>query len=768
MDISENKSMIGKSIPKFDSIYAATGKTIYLEDLKIPGMLHAKVLRSPVAHANIVSIDVSEALKIEGVEAIITAEDTPKIPFVGISSFKANKFPLCVKKVRNIGDEVAAVAAIDEKTAQKALSLIKVEYEELPSVFTVEEALKEGAALVHEESKNNIASHNIHTFGNPEVAFENADFIVENTYTVPKVVSASMQPHGAIASYGIGGDVTLYTSCQTITGYQRALARTLDLPMNRVKVINLAVGGGFGNKTHILALEPIAALLSKKAGKPVRLIYTRQEEFTSTRTRYAMEIKIKSGVSKEGKIIARSAVVKTDNGAYNNKAQAITNLTCNRIGNLYRIPNIRTEAFVVYTNNQQSGALRGWGGPQAHFAIESHMDVIAEKIGMDRLKLRLINANQTGDVTAWGWKITSCGLSECLKKAAHAIDLGNKPPKQNYPLFQGKGIASAVHTGAGSVGTHGAGDFEGCYLKINGDGSVNITVGFVDIGQGVHSTYKQLVSEILGVDFDDITISGNDSDIIPPTMGTWGSRGLYIGGNAITLACNDAKSKMSALAQEILKLSSDEQLVFKNGCVQSGASPEIKIPLTKIVSYSMEKYGEQIISQAVFNPDNVVSPDPITNYGNYCPTYSYAAQAAHVEVDVETGKVKVLSIVAAHDVGKAVNPLLIKGQVDGGVQMGLGYGLFEEVLSDKGAILNSNFHKYKMVNAAEMPNVETILVETNEENGPFGAKGVGEPVTIPTAPAIANAIYDAIGVRIDSIPITPEKILRALKERDKD
>ena len=765
MDTNINTSMIGRSIPKLESIHSATGQTVYLEDFKVPGMLYGKILRSKYPHAKISNIDISEALKLEGVEAIITAEDTPKIPFVGISSTKANKLPLCDKKVRYIGDEVAAVAAVDEKTAEQALTLIKVEYEELPAVFTVEEAMDPRAPKIYEDSDDNIASHFVRKFGDPDLAFKQADYVFEDVFTVPKVVSCAMQPHGCIASYDIGGHVTLWTGCQGITGFQRTLAKTMNLPMNKVKVINLAVGGAFGNKTHMLAIEPIAAFLSKKARKPVRIVNTRYEEFTTTRTRYAMKIKLKTAVSKEGKLLARDAVVITDNGAYNNKAEAITNLTCNRIGNLYRIPNIRTEAFIVYTNNQQSGALRGWGGPQAHFAIESQMDIIANKLGMDPVKLRLINANKTGDVTAWGWQITSCGLSECISTAAESLGLSEKKLPQTGPKYRGRGIASVVHTGAGSVGTHGAGNFEGVYLKINGDGSIHATVGFVEIGQGILTTYRQLIAEVLGVDMGKISISGNDSDMVPPTMGTWGSRGLYIGGNAIILAAQKAKTQLAKLAEEILDTNAEDGLVFADCKIHCENRPEVSVSLQEVVAYSMQNYGQQIVSEAVFNPDNVVAPDSETNYGNYCPVYSYGAQAVEVEVDIETGKVDVLSIVAAHDVGKAINPLLIEGQVHGGIQMGMGYGLFEEIISDNGLISNPNFHKYKMVNAVEMPKITTFLIETNEKNGPFGAKGVGEPVTIPTAPAIANAIYDAVGVRINSLPITPEKILRALNNK---
>jgi 4-hydroxybenzoyl-CoA reductase alpha subunit len=756
--------MIGERIPKHDGVYMVTGQAKYLEDIKFPNTLFGKILRSPHPHARILSIDTSRALSLKGVEAVITAEDTPRIAFSGISTIAANKLPLCDRKVRFVGDEVAAVAARDENTALRALELIKVQYEVLPAVFDPEEAMQSGGPTCHDDCVDNIATRFVRSFGNTDRGFEEADFIFEDRFTTPRVVSCTLQPHGCLASFDEAGSLTLWTSTQNIGNFHKGLAQTLNMPMNKVVVINTFVGGAFGNKSVILSLEPIAALLAKKARKPVRIVNSREEEFTTTRTRYSMIMYLKTGVTKEGLLIARECRVVTDNGAYNHKGQAITLLTCSRIGNLYRIPNVKAEAYIVYTNNQCGEALRGWGGPQAHFAIESQMDMIAHCLKIDPLQLRLRNANREGDVTAWGWKITSCGLSECLREAAKAVNWDCRMDAKSGSQRRGKGIASVVHTGGGSVGTHGAGNFEGVSLKVNPDGTIQIIVGIVDIGQGLFTAIIQIVSEDLGVPFEDISIAHGNTQVIPATMGTWGSRGVYICGNAARLACTAVREQLFEIASEMLGTTAAGDLWVQHGLICSKSHPEKHVSIRESVAYCLRKYGRIMTGEAVFNPTNANPPDSETGYGNNNPTYSFGAQAAEVEVDMETGKVDVLGIAAAHDVGKAINPSLVEGQIDGGVSMGMGYALFEELQLQDGVTQNSNFHRYKLVNSTEMPPVKTIIVETMDPDGPFGAKGIGEPTTIPTAPAIANAIFDAVGVRIKELPITPEKIIKALKE----
>ncbi len=415
--VNEHETVIGKRIPKIDSVYLATGEAKFLDDVQIPGMLYGKVLRSPHPHARILHIDAGPAARLPGVKAVITAEDTTKIKFCHLP-ITPNKKVLEDETVRFVGEEVAAVAALDEEIAREAVELIRVDYEPLPAVFDPEEAMKPGAPRLYEDCPNNIASHFTRHFGDIEQGFREADEIFDDRFTCPPVLSCTMEPHGCIASFDVSGKLTIWTTTQNPYNTQKALAGILKLPMHNIRVLNTFVGGAFGNKSVILPMEPIAAFLSKKVQKPVKLVNERWEEFIATRTRYAMIISLKTGIRKDGTITAREAKVITNNGAHNNKGPGITLLTCNRIGNLYRIPNSRTEAWVVYTNNQYGDALRGWGGPQAHFAVESQMDIMAEALNMDPLELRLKNANQPGDTTPWGWKITSCGLRECLQEAA--------------------------------------------------------------------------------------------------------------------------------------------------------------------------------------------------------------------------------------------------------------------------------------------------------------------------------------------------------------
>jgi 4-hydroxybenzoyl-CoA reductase subunit alpha len=536
---------IGKRLPKIDSAYLATGEAKYLDDIRLPEMLYGKALRSPHPHAKIQNIDISKAAKLSGVKAVITADDTTKVRFCA-HPITPNKMVLADDRVRFVGDEIAAVAAVDEATAEEALDLIEVEYEMLPAVFDPEEAMEPGAPQIHDDAKNNIASRFVREFGDMGKGFKEADLIVEDRFSCPPVASCTIEPHGCIASLDISGGLTLWTTTQNPYHVQKSLAGVLKMPMHKIRIVTTFVGGAFGNKSAMLPLEPIAVFLAKKANSPVKVVNERSEEFTSTRTRYSMIIYLKTGVKKDGTLSAREAKVITNNGAYNNKASGITFTTCNRIGNFYRVPNVRTEAFIVYTNNQYGGALRGWGGPQAHFALESQMDIIAEALNKDPLELRLKNANQPGDTTPWGWKITSCGLTECLKEAAKKA-AWNYKRKRSGP--RGIGMAAVVHTGGGSMGAaYGGGNFSEVSLKVNSDGTVNVTIGDSEIGQGTETILVQMMAEELGISVEDIKITSRDTDLTPFSLGTWGSRLTFISGNAARRAAEEARLQLFRVA----------------------------------------------------------------------------------------------------------------------------------------------------------------------------------------------------------------------------
>lgn len=754
-------SVIGKRIPKTDARYMATGEAKYLDDIKLPGMLFGKILRSPHSHAKILHVDTSAAEKLQGVGAVITAEDTEKVKFC-VHQVTPNKMALNDDRVRFVGDEVAAVAAVDWVTASEALRLIKVEYEVLPAVFDPEEAMAPGAPRIYEDCENNIAGHFVREFGNIEKGFEEADRIYEDRFSTPMIPSCTLEPHGCIASFDSGGMLSFWVTTQNVWVYQRMLSQVLRIPQNKIRVIGTYVGGGFGNKTGILPQEPIAAFLAKKACKPVKLVNTREEEFTTVRARYSMVVYLKTGVKKDGTITAREAKVITNNGAYNNKGLGISGVTCNRIGNLYRVPNSRTEAFIVYTNNQYGGALRGWGGPQAHFALESQMDIAADDLGLDPLDLRLKNANQTGDTTPWGWEVNSCGLTECLKTAAQKLGWESKR-KQSSP--RGVGIASVLHGGSGSAGIHGAANFAEVFLKMNSDGSLNAILGESDIGQGSNTVIAQIISEVLGVEVEDITITTSDTDVSPPTMGTWGSRVTFIVGNAAIMAAEDIKAQLFEGASQLLKGADPADLRVGGGKIYNQSSPQESVSIGETALYYVRRYGKPPTAKAVYDPPNAGPPDPETGYGNIYAALSWGAHAVEVEVDLKTGKVMVLNVVAAHDVGRAINPMLVEGQIQGGIAMGIGFALIEGAKCKDGHTLTKNFSTHGILNSTDMPALSEHLLETVDPYGPFNAKGIGELSAIPTAPAIANAVHNAIGIRIKDLPITPEKILNELRNR---
>ena len=754
---------IGEKKPRVEAQSLVTGQAIFLDDFELPGTLHGAILRSPHAHARILSIDTKDAERLPGVHAVITAQDTPKIPFCQMP-ITPNKMPLCDNKVRCIGDEVAAVAAVNMATAQEALSLIRVEYEVLPAVYDTRDAMAKGAPIIHDDCPDNVATRFNRSFGKPDEAMAKADHVFEDEFTLPGVVSCSMEPHGCLAHWQADGQLVVYDSTQSINNIHDDLSKCLNIPKHNVRVIALAVGGAFGNKSALLPLEPIAAILSRKTRHPVKIISSRKEEFIASRTRYSMRILLKTGVTNEGVLVARHALILTDNGAYNNKAPGITSVTCSRIGNLYRVPHSKTEAIIVYTNNQYGGAMRGWGGPQAHFAIESQMDIIAHKLKMDPLAFRLKNINQEGDVTPWGWQIKSCGFRECLEQAAANT---SKPFKANEKGgIRAWGFAGGIHTGAGSMGAHGSANFEEVRLDLHTDGSASLTVGVVDMGQGSHTVLAQIAAQALGVTSDLVKVSTPPSDQAPRTMGAWGSRVTFIAGKAVIEAVRKAREEILDLAKEYFEIKDKKQIIITGDIVKLKNGEHRNIRMAALLENAFIKTGKIISTSAIYNPPSSIAPNKKTGYGNPTPAYSFGAHAVEVEVEISTGKVKVLNVVAVHDIGKAINPMIVEGQIHGGVAMGIGYCLFENLGVTNGVIRNDSFAGYKIVNSSEAPKITIGLVETEDAEGPYGAKGVAEMAIIPTAPAIANAIYNAIGVRIKHLPITGERVLRALKKQE--
>ncbi len=746
---------IGKRVPKPDSRDKATGRALYATDLVLPRMLYGKILRSKYPHARILSIDTAKAEKLPGVSCVITAEDTLKI---GYGHGKDN-FPLKFGKVRSLMDEVAAVAARTPEIAAEALELIQVEYEELPGVFDPFDAMKEDAPLIHENRADNLSITYDYMHGNIDKGFEAAKHVVEGRYDLQFIAHSCMGPCASIAEWLPDGTLFMRTPTQVPFLYQRDMAEIVGINGSQVRVEQPYIGGGFGSKLDLYPYEAVAAFLARKAGRPVKIEYDRDEEFKYSPVRSPMVIDIKTGCSKDGHLTVRTALAVSDNGAYNSWGAVTPLVSMQTTSALYRVPNCHFVCKIIYTNNPYGGAMRGFGNPELTFACEVQMDELADLCNIDPLRFRLLNSNQPGDVTGAGLRITTCGLPECLEKSAEEVNWKEKIAKKG--TGSGVGLAGVIHVGGGA--RIYPSDGCGVIVKINDFGRVSVISGSTEIGQGSDTVLSQIVAEELGVPLDTVNLVQADTDVRPWDVGVHASRTTFIAGNAAMLAAREAKQQILAAAAELLK-TPEERLIIRNGVISVQDDPEKSLSLSKVVrSLHFRKGGHVVVGNYYY--------DPPTNHqdkewrGNLSATYGFGAHAVEVEVDEETGVVKVKKVAAAHDIGRVINPIGAEGQVEGGVAMGIGYALTEQMQLDHGRILNPNFTDYKIPTTVDMPEVVPIFVETDDPEGPFGAKGMGEMTMVPTPAAIANAIYQAIGVRIRSLPITPEKVLKALAEK---
>lgn len=756
-EVLKRYAVVGQRLPRVEGRQQATGQASYAADLVLPGMLYARVVRSPYAHARIKKIDTSKAERLPGVKAIVTAEDLPKSR---PASF--GEVPLAAGKVRHVGEAVAAVAAISNDIAVEAASLIKVEYEELPAVFDMEEALKPGAPLVHETARGNIATHAAISRGDVDKGFREADYIVEERFVTRRVTHTCMETQACLASFDASGRLTIQSTAAGVFQARLLFARSTGMPESKIRIIQpLVVGGHFGSKNNPTPAFYIAALLSRKTGLPVKIVNTRQEEFMVTRPRMPVIIDLKVGVKKDGTITAKQTRAIGSTGAYYIPVvYAILLTAASRHDNLYRTENTRTEMTAVFTNDTPVGPMRGLGNPQGHFAMESVMDMLAEKIGMDPLEFRLKNALKKGDVTVHGWEFRSCGLSECLKSAA--ARMAWKKKKADRQPGRGIGIACGLHVS----GRKDAGEFAGAaaFVKVNDDGTVNLISGAGDIGTGAATVLSQICAEELGVRLEDVSMSKADTDSVPYASPPIASRVTLESGNAVRAAAADARNQLFQAVAEKLSVPLKD-LVAREGKIYAGTHPEKAMSIAEAAKAALvRRGGGPVLGRGVY-----VSPqpgtDPKTWYGDAANAYSFAADVAEVQVDRETGEVKVLELAAAQDLGKTINPMLAEGQIEGGLAMGMGYALTEEMVTENGRVASTNFTDYQIARTVDMPPVHPILVETNEPWGPYGAKGVGEVVAVPTAAAIGNAIYDAVGIRLKELPFTPEKVLKALREK---
>ena len=757
-------SVIGKPFPRIESKVKATGEARYAADLKFPGMLYGKILRSPYAHAKIIRIDTSKAEKLPGVKAVVTGKDTigARYGLWRLREETMDEQGLAMDKVRYVGDEVAAVAAVDEDTAIEALNLIDVEYEVLPALLTPDDAVKDGAPEIHEGIKNNISVNRRIEVGDVDKAWGECDYVREDTFKTQVVQHAPMEPCGSVASFDPTGKLTIWTSTQSAYFVQCLLAMALGMREGDIRVIRAFTGGGFGCKLELSGDQFCSALLSKVTGKPVRIIYTRKETFVNSRQKTAMTMKVKTGVKKDGKIHAVEFKTTLDGGAHHSYNVTTTMIT-GILGTLpYRIPNYRYNGRHVYTNLPVTGAMRGHGAMQPVFALDHQLDLIAKEIGVDPVDMRLMNATLPGDVKIPNiCHVSSCGLRESIAGSAERMNWKEKYGK--LPDGHGIGIGSyGFFCGALYNYFNTKRPYAEVWVRVNQDGTVHIFTLMAEIGQGCDTVISMIVAEVLGVKMEDITIKSDDTGIVTGDTGAFSSRTTMMAGNAAKAAAEDARNQLFKAAAAKLGLKVQDALDIKDGRISIHRTGEGMTVAEAAMTHQNANNGAPVLGRGIYTPSSHLNEGTVVS-----PTWSFGSQVIEVEVDKETGQVKVINTATAHDCGRALNPLAVEGQLEGSIHMALGYALCEDVkFDDKGKMLNPSFQDYKILSALDMPPVDSIVIETDDEHGPFGGKEAGEGLTIPTAPAIANAIYDAVGVSIRDLPITPEKILRALKEKE--
>jgi CO/xanthine dehydrogenase Mo-binding subunit len=748
--------LVGKSPPRPDSLEKATGQARYTTDIALPGMLTGKVLRSTLPHARIRNIDTHRAARLAGVKAIVTAQDAPRVERTFRPFWQENRI-FSPDRVRYVGDEVAALAAVDEALAQEALELIQVDYEELPPVFDAQQALKPDAPRIHDQP-DNIAAHFQVVRGDPDQAFEQAYRVFEDRAFAHSQHQCYLEPLDCVASFDATGKLTLYVSCMDPSGVRVALAEMFGLAESRVRVIQAHCGGAFGGKISTLPLYGICALLSQKTGKAVKMVNDREEEFTATLPRVAALIDIRTGVDRDGTLLAKDTRIVADNGAYIDLGPRVVGQMIMAPDSLYRITHLRAEATAVYTNKAPVGAFRGFGQLQMLFALESHLDRIARELSIDPVELRLKNAIGAGEVSVHGWQITSCGLRECITQAAQRI--GWQEKKRNLVANRGLGLACAIYY----TSTRRSESFAGsvAHVTMSEDGKARVISGEAEYGQGWITVAAQIAAEELTIPFEDVQVSTPDTDVTPYSMGPWGLRVTISGGNAVRLAAASARGQLLELAATMLEANVSD-LELKQGKISVRGTPAKAVSIEDVARHAvLQKGGSAITGTGIDEPD-VQGPNPDTLYGNISPAYSFAAQAAEVEIDPETGRVKVIDLVSVHDMGQVINRAASEGQVEGGLVTGIGYALSEEFNWEGGIMLNPNFLDYRIPTAQDVPPIQAILLASHAPNTVYGAKSIGQLSTMPAAAVLANALQDAQGIKPHQLPLLPSRVLNSSK-----
>jgi CO/xanthine dehydrogenase Mo-binding subunit len=751
--------IVGKGARRVDGAAKLRGAVQYVADIQRPGMLHGAILRSPYAHARIRRIDTSEASALPGVRLVITAADTNQQPW---GMFRRDLYPLAPEKVRYAGDELAAVAAVDAKTARRAVELIDVEWDELPAVTTMDDALAPGAPLVHDDVDGNLAYAFETESGDVDGGFARSSVVVEGVWETARQWHAAIEPSGCVAEWGDDGRVTMWVNTQTPFLARGRYAMALGVSERDVRVIQAEVGGGFGGKSGDDNCAVICALLARKAGKMVKLINTREDEFRGTRPRMPIRYAVRLGFSSDGTVLAKAIDVTADNGAYTGKSMAVASTATVRHDALYRYPATRSRTRLVYTNLTPTGAFRGFGSVQSDWAVEQAWDIAAHRLGIDPADLLRMNAVRSGDRSTHDHRITSCELVECIDRAVEMIGWHEK--RAHPAPNRGLGIACSIHVN----GRRSFGDWDGssAIVRINEDGRATIISAEGEIGQGSRTSLCIIAAEALGLPLADVEITLADTAVGAHALGALASRVTYVAGNAVLRAAQAAKAQLLDAAAEGLGVDAALLDVVDGWIVRSDRRDVLPglIPVGAAVRAAIYRpNGAPIIGVGSFDNDSV-HPDDV-KFGNESGAYNFVCEACEVEVDPETGQFRVLKIVAAIDGGTILNPPMAEGQIRGAIAQGLGMATIEDGPLREGVLQAVNFSDYRLPTAGDMPPIDIAFVPSYEPSGPFGAKGLGEIALDPVPAIIANAVCAAVGVRIHEPPITAEKIYRALQQR---
>jgi CO/xanthine dehydrogenase Mo-binding subunit len=741
--------VVGQELPRVEILEKVTGQSVFGADVRLASpLLVGKILGSPHAHARIKNIDTTKAERLPGVKAVVTARDFPQVRF---GRFIQDEEYFARAKVRLVGDKVAAVAAVDEETADEALRLIRVDYEVLPAVTDGLEAMREDAPLIHEDCerywaagivqgrKGNVLYHKQSVHGDIERAFGEADRIFEHRFYAPMVHQTYIEPHAVLARVHASGRATVWVPTQAQFFIRQSIADIFQWPLIKVRVIPTEIGGGFGGKM-LPTVEPAAVALARKSGMPVQIVMSRAEDFQVANPRHPCHMRYKTGVKRDGTIVAREIELVFGTGAFCGNGLVIGQRAEMLATGPYRIPNVKIDLYCVYTNYANCGPYRAPAGPQLAFGSEQQIDIIARELNLDPVEMRLKNVIEEGDQTpAAGGPLKSVYAKETLRKAAEAAAWGAKPREKN----RGRGIALGYWLVGGMASSSG--------VKLNEDGTLSVLTGVVDLS-GTVTSLGQIVAEVLGVDLEDVHIRTADSDFAPHSTISAGSQALRSMGTVTKLAAEEVKKQIAAVAADKLEAEAGD-LVVDGKRVYVKGTKEKGLSLAQVAQLSMTHKRGPIVS--------------VQSAAQFPNQPAFSVHVADVEVDPETGGVKVLRYVAAQDVGTAINPLSVRGQVQGSVIQGLGQALSEACVFKNGKMLNPTFLDYKIFSSLDAPRVEVHLVEHAAEGGPFGAKGIGEPSIVPVPAAVANAVYDAVGARVFDLPLTAEKILLALQETDK-